>query len=136
MISIFKSRQFIYFLCAGGIAAIINIFTRYLLSFYFNFVISIILAYLLGMFTAYILSKKFVFINSKQSQKRSLFIFSFVNLLAIFQTLFISIIFNLILLNTFNKPILSNLISHIIGVIFPVFTSFYGHKYFSFREPR
>ena len=136
MISIFKSRQFIYFLCAGGIAAIINIFTRYLLSFYFNFEISIILAFLLGMFTAYILSKKFVFINSKQSQKRSLFIFSFVNLLAIFQTLFISIIFNLILLNTFNKPILSNLISHIIGVIFPVFTSFYGHKYFSFREPR
>lgn len=129
----FKQKQFLLFVISGGIAALVNIFTRAFLAIFLEFRISIIYAYLIGMITAYILSRRFVFMSNHNLTK-SFIAFIFINLIAIIQTYFISVFFKEIVLPFFGVEVLVDLISHSIGVIFPVFTSYVGHKYISFGK--
>ena len=129
----FKKKQFLLFIISGGIAAFTNIFCRSILSNFFGFKISIIYAYFIGMIIAYILSRRFVFM-SKHSLNKSFFAFTVINIIAIAQTYFISIWFKEIILPFFGIKILKEFISHSIGVAFPVFTSYFGHKYISFGK--
>ena len=128
-----NKKQFFLFIISGGIAAFINILSRAILSIFFEFKISIIYAYCLGMIVAYTLSRKFVFI-SNHSLSKSFIAFTIINLIAIVQTYFISVWFKEIILPFFGVKLLIELISHSIGVAFPVFTSFVGHKYISFGK--
>jgi putative flippase GtrA len=127
------SNQFLIFLITGGIAALVNFGSRLALSSYFNFSTSIIIAYIIGMIVAYILSRKFVFIGSQQALKMSVIYFTLVNVVAIIQTWLISMYFAYYLLPYFDIVGHSLEISHAAGVIFPVFTSYLGHKYLSFK---
>ena len=128
------TKQFLLFIVAGGFAALVNIFSRALLSLFMNFSSSVLIAYFIGMVIAFILTKKFVFLSNNLDDKKSFLSFTLVNLFAVLQTYFISIYFREILLNSFPKTSLANLISHTIGVLFPVITSFFGHKYLSFGK--
>ena len=134
MIKNFLTLQFNLFLIAGGIAALINFSSRIILNFWLNFSLSIIFAYIIGMVTFYLLAKTFVFKGSNQSYAKSIFYFVCVNILAVSQTWLISIglanyFFPEIGLFKFQKEI-----AHGIGVLVPVFTSYFGHKYFSFSK--
>ena len=131
MISV--NKQFLLFILSGGCAAIINIFSRAILSNFLTFENSIIVAYIIGMTVAFVLTKRFVFI-SKNNTSKSFAAFSLVNLFAVVQTYFISLwckdfIFPFLGINIFVE-----LSSHVLGVLFPVFTSFFGHKYISFGK--
>ena len=86
------------------------------------------------MVLAYFLAKKFVFKKSKKSIFSSFALFSLVNLLAVIQTLLISLISREYLLEIMSNLQYINFISHILGVGTPVFTSFLGHKYLSFKS--
>ena len=134
MFSFFKSRQFFYFILTGGLAALVNIITRFIFSFFFNFTLSIFLSYLIAMVFAYYLAGRFVFKKSKKPIYSSFALFSLINLLAICQTLLISIITREYLSGKMINFQYINLISHTLGVTTPVFTSFIGHKYFSFKD--
>ena len=101
-----------------------------------RFELAIIIAYLIGMLIAYILAKKFVFFNSKKSIKSSLAGFTVVNLLAIMQTWLVSIGIKAFLINLVESIFITELIAHTSGVIVPVFTSFFGHKYISFNDQK
>lgn len=132
MIQDFLSKQFVFFLLTGGIAAIVNFGSRILYSRWVDFPIAIIAAYLTGMATAFILAKLFVFKKSKQRIQRSAWLFSLVNLIAVIQTWCISLIL------VHYLPVLGltqfvHEISHGMGVLVPVFTSYIGHKRWSFR---
>lgn len=134
MLQSFVSKQFVTFIFTGGLAAAVNFSTRIIFSQYFSFSVSIVLAYLLGMITAFLLAKAFVFQESENSIQKSIFWFVAINVLAVLQTWAISMAMYhhiLVLLNietVFNKEI-----SHALGVVFPVFTSFIGHKYLTFK---
>lgn len=128
------TKQFLLFIVAGGFAALINIISRALLSLFMNFSSSVLIAYFIGMVIAFILTKKFVFLSKNLDDKKSFLSFTLVNLFAVIQTYFISIYFREMILNSFYKTSLANLISHTIGVLFPVITSFFGHKYLSFGK--
>ncbi|ENM5855489.1 GtrA family protein [Vibrio mimicus] len=134
MLHSFMSKQFITFVLTGGLAAAVNFSTRILFSYHFSFSISIVLAYILGMFTAFLLAKVYVFQGSGNSIQKSIFWFITINIFSVLQTWAISMwMYNqaleLLSINTpFNKEI-----SHAFGVIFPVFTSFIGHKYLTFK---
>ena len=134
MISFFRSREFFYFIFTGGIAALVNIISRFIFSFFLNFTLSILFSYLIAMLLAYYLARSFVFKKSKKPIASSLAVFSLINLLAICQTLFISLITREYLSGKFVNFQYINFISHTLGVVTPVFTSFIGHKYFSFKE--
>ena len=129
-------KQFLIFVLTGGIAALSNILSRLGLSKILQFELAIIIAYLIGMLIAYVLAKKFVFINSKKSIKSSLAGFALINLLAIIQTWLVSIGMKTFLINFVESIFITELIAHTSGVIVPVFTSFFGHKYISFNDQK
>ena len=131
-----ENKQFLLFLLTGGFSAIVNIISRIILSIFFDFQISIFFAYLLGMTTAYFLAKKYVFLNPISSNKKSFLAFTFVNILAILQTFFMSNFFRQFLSNFIFNNNINDFISHCIGVGIPIFSSFYGHKYISFRNTK
>ncbi len=133
MIQSFLSKEFLGFLIAGGIAATVNFLSRIYFNQFYSFSVSVVFAYLLGMLTAFILARVFVFNKSSQSIGRSVVIFSLVNVLALTQTWLISMGLNYYVLPRLGVERFVPEISSAIGIIFPVFTSYLGHKYWSFK---
>lgn len=133
MIHHFFSKQFLIFLVTGGIAALVNFFSRILFNLYWSFSTSVLLAYLVGMFTAFILAKLFVFKESTQSIHRSAVIFALVNVVAVAQTWGISMGLDYYILPGLGVRHFTPEIAHAAGVLFPVFTSYLGHKRWSFQ---
>ena len=129
-----KRKEFLFFVISGGIAAIINIITRVILSKIFNFEIAVILAYFVGMLTAFLLTKKFVFIKSRKRITKSFAAFALVNLFALIQTWVVSVVLSNLLLPAIGIILYKDLIAHSTGVMIPVFSSYFGHKYISFKD--
>jgi len=129
----FISRQFLVFLLTGGTAAVINFGSRIVYSKWLNFSSAVILAYITGMITAFVLAKLFVFKESQQPVHHSAAFFILVNLVAALQTWAISMGLAYYLLPWMGVTLFVREISHAVGVIFPVFTSYIGHKRWSFR---
>jgi putative flippase GtrA len=99
----FLDRRFARFLLTGGIAAAVNVVSRYFLSMAMEYRWAVIAAYLCGMTTAWILSRLFVFEGSGRSRAEEYMRFGIVNVVAAAQVWAVS-----------------------------VFTSYLGHKHFSF----
>lgn len=129
----FLSRQFLVFLLTGGAAAAINFGSRIFYNQWMSFSSAVILAYITGMVTAFILAKLFVFKNSQQSFHRSAVFFILVNLVAVLQTWAISMGLTYYLLPSLGVTLFVREIAHAIGVVVPVFTSYIGHKRWSFQ---
>lgn len=133
MIRAFASRQFLLFLATGGTAAVVNFSSRILYNQWLSYSSSILVAYLTGMVTAFILARLFVFTESSQGLRRSALIFTLVNVLAVIQTWGISMGLALYVLPAVGITRFEAEIAHAAGIIFPVFTSYLGHKHWSFR---
>ncbi|MGF0236891.1 GtrA family protein [Rhodococcus sp. IEGM1300] len=133
MINKFLTKQFFIFLIAGGTAAIVNFGSRLLYNQWTSFSIAVILAYITGMVTAFILARFFVFNESEQPIHHSAAFFVLVNLGAALQTWLISMGLAYYILPAAGVGSYVNEISHAIGVIFPVFTSYLGHTKWSFK---
>ena len=133
MIGHFLSRQFLGFVLTGGIAAAVNFGSRILYNQWMDFSPAVVLAYLTGMVTAFILAKVFVFTRSRQSLQRSASFFVLVNLVAVAQTWLISMGLAFYLLPKLGVGQYVLEIAHAVGIVVPVFTSYLGHKRWSFR---
>lgn len=127
------SRQFLVFLLTGGIAAVVNFGSRIVYSLWLDFSSAVILAYITGMITAFVLAKLFVFRKSQQSVYHSVAFFVLVNLVAVLQTWAISMGLAYYLLPLIGVTLFVQEIAHAVGVAVPVFTSYIGHKRWSFR---
>jgi len=131
--SLSARSQFAGFLLAGGIAAAVNFLSRILFNQVLGYATSIVLAYLVGMVTAFLLSRHGVFAPSGKSVGVEAFWFTVVNVLAVLQTLVISL-----LLANWGLPALGidafrKEIAHAIGIAVPAVTSYFGHRYWTFR---
>lgn len=133
MIQPFMSRQFLAFLLTGGTAALVNFFTRIIYNNWMGFSAAVVLAYITGMVTAYVLARMFVFKDSTQTLQLSMILFTLVNLLAIIQTWAVSLLMAYTVLPALGVTRFTLEIAHAVGIVVPVFTSFLGHKYWSFR---
>ena len=122
------------FLITGGTAALVNFSSRILFNHWMSFSSAIIFAYMTGMVTAFLLARLLVFKQSQHSFGRSALIFSAVNLVAVLQTWLISMGLALYVLPSMGFTHWVPEIAHAVGVVVPVFTSYLGHKHFSFRE--
>ena len=128
----FMSRQFLGFLLTGGLAALVNFGSRILYNQWVDFSSAVVLAYLTGMVTAFILARIFVFTQSSQSVQRSAIFFVMVNGVAVLQTWAISMaLYYLLPMAGVTRWVPE--IAHAVGVVVPVFTSYLGHKRFSFK---
>lgn len=133
MIRSFMSRQFVVFLVTGGTAAAVNFGSRIVYNQWLPFSGAVILAYLTGMVTAFVLARMFVFKESTQSTRRAVLFFTLVNVVAVLQTWLISMGLAFYLLPALGVTDFVNEIAHAVGVAVPVFTSYIGHKRWSFR---
>jgi len=128
--------EFGRFVVTSGIAALVNILARIGFSQFYIYDWAIILAYLVGMLTAYLLSRKFVFKSSGRSVQREMIGFIFINIIAIIQVWGVSVGLYKWALPWVGWTWQSATVSHICGVVSPTFTSYFGHKYISFRKKR
>lgn len=120
------------FLLAGGIAAAANYGSRFAFSLWLPYAWAIVCAYIVGMTVAFLLMRGFVFGATGRDLGAQVVKFVAVNLLAIAQTLIIS----LALVRWVFGPMgvsHAEAAAHLIGVLFPVITSYMGHKLATFR---
>jgi len=128
------SRQFARFLLVGAFAALVNLVCRYLLNLMIGYSAAILLAYLCGMVTAFLLSKSFVFAESPLSTPTEFMRFTLVNVAAVIQVWAVSVFLAEWLFPRLGDITHAHDIAHLIGVAVPVFTSYLGHKHFSFAR--
>jgi putative flippase GtrA len=133
VIRAFLSRQFLLFLLTGGTAAVVNFVTRLIYNQWMSFSSAVVLSYITGMVTAFVLARLFVFKASTQTLSRSAAFFILVNGLAILQTWAISMVMAYYVLPALDVQRYTLELAHAVGIVVPVFTSFIGHKYWSFR---
>lgn len=130
---IFLNKQFTMFVVTGGVAAAANFGSRILFNYWMDFSSAVILAYITGMVVAFLLAKAFVFRESTQSTNKSILFFIVVNVFAVLQTWLISMGLAVYVLPAMGVKDFVHEIAHAAGIVAPVFTSYLGHKHFSFR---
>lgn len=131
-----RYHRFLKFLFASGIAAVVNIVARIILSIFISYELAIIIAYAFGMITAYLLSKFLVFEQSGQKVSREILGFIAVNMIALIQVWGISVLLYRWVFPLVGWEYQAKLVAHVIGVASPAFTSYFGHKYISFGQKR
>jgi putative flippase GtrA len=125
--------QFLRFTLAGGVAAAANYGSRFVFSALVSFPVAIVLAYLVGMAIAFVLMRQHVFEGRGKPLGRQILWFTTFNVLALLQTLVVSLLLARWLLPAVGIEQHVEAIAHFFGVIFPVVTSYLGHRYATFR---
>jgi putative flippase GtrA len=126
-------REFWRFLAAGGAAAAANFGSRFLFSVWLRYEWAIVFAYIVGMAVAFLLMRGYVFNASAKPPARQVAIFVAVNLLALLQTLLVSIALARWVLPYVGVISRTEAIAHFVGVLVPVATSYFGHRMLTFR---
>jgi putative flippase GtrA len=130
----FVSKSFLLFLLTGGFAAAVNWGSRIVYNIWMSYSAAIVVAYITGMITAFVLAKLFVFTKSTQSTGRSVFFFTLVNLVAVAQTWVVSVGLTYYVFPRMGFSWHVRDVAHAVGVVVPVFTSYVGHKKWSFKH--
>ena len=133
MHNFFRDKQFQGFLLVGAVAALLNFLSRIVINIWVNFSTAIIISYILGMITAFYLNRKFVFKSTILDIRKSFSFFLLINILAIIQIWMVSMILAYFIFPYFKIHNHIYEISHLFGIIVPIFTSYIGHKKFSFQ---
>ncbi len=146
---VFASREFVRFVMVGGFAALVNFISRIYYSLLMSFSYAIIAAHVTGMITAFILNKLLVFGPGKHHTVKQFVYFTLVNLAAVAQTWAVSLLlFNYGLdwldFSQFDWQSKTEMdlnltrykqeVAHFIGISVPVFSSYIGHKYLTFKR--
>lgn len=127
-------EQFARFLLAGGIAAAVNILTRYALTPLVGYRWSIVIAFGAGLTTGWMLFRRWVFGPSEGSRAAEYARYTMVNLAALAQVWLISVFLAEYAFPWVGFTWHSETIAHVIGVLSPIATSFVAHRKFSFRR--
>lgn len=128
------SAQFLRFVAAGGVAAAANYGSRFVFSQVVSYPVAIILAFLVGLAVGFALMRQYVFDGRGQALGPQLLKFCLVNLLALAQTLLVSLLLARWALPALGVTWQVEAIAHAVGVAVPVFTSYLGHRHGTFRR--
>ncbi|WP_267427699.1 GtrA family protein [Methylobacterium sp. GC_Met_2] len=128
-----EGRQLASFVVTGGIAALANVATRWLLSLAMVYELAVTLAYLVGLTTAFVLARRYVF-ASTGSWIGEYGRFALVNVFSFLMVLGVSVGLARVVFPRIGFTWHAEDIAHLIGVASPILLSFYAHKYFSFGK--
>ena len=126
-------RRFGGFAVAGGLAALVNLVSRYAISQVTIYELAVALAYLVGMTTAFVLARQWVFQASGRRWTDEYLRFSAVNAVAFLQVWLVSVGLVRLVFPAIGFHWHPEEIGHLIGVASPIVTSYYLHKHFSFK---
>lgn len=133
MTTVRRPLEFVRFLVAGGIAALVNFGSRIVYDVWTSYSVAIVLAYITGMVTAFLINRAYVFPRGQNSTARSAFFFVLVNGFAVLQTWVVSIVLARYALPYLGVRRFVPEIAHAAGVAVPVLTSYIGHRRWTFR---
>ena len=88
---------------------------------------------MVGLLFGYFLMRNYVFYLKKNFLFKQIIRFLIINFMALLQTLLITIALKYLLDFFLENIDLIELIAHIIGVSCPALTSYFAHKYFTFK---
>lgn len=128
------SGEFLRFLLTGGIAAAINLGSRYLLNMLVSFEVAVVLAYLLGMVAAYVMARVFVFRSSGRSIADEFKRFAIVNAFSLVLVWSISVLLARRVFPALGLSWHPEDIAHIVGVAAPAAASYFGHRAYTFAR--
>ena len=128
--------EFARFVAAGGAAAAVNVASGYLFALFMPYRVAIVPAYFCGMVTAYLLNKYLVFAPSSLRARAEFARFVVVNMIALIQVWVVTVGLAQWLFPAVGFTFHAPTIAHVVGVTVPVFTSYFGHKHFSFSRAR
>jgi len=126
--------QFVLFLIVGGVAAAVNFGSRMLINQWTGYAWSVALAYCIGMATAFVLNRLFVFKQSTRPMRHQATWFVLVNAFALLQTLAVSVLLARIAFPAVGFHWHPDAVAHMVGIMLPLVSSYFGHKYLSFRH--
>ena len=129
-----ERQRFLLFLFAGGTAAAVNVLSRIAFNWVTSYAVAIVVAYLAGMTTAYVLNRAFVFEASGRGMHNEYLRFALINLVAVAQVWIVSVGLARVVFPWFGVTWHADTVAHVIGVAVPIFTSYLGHKHFTFAE--
>lgn len=127
------SSQFLRFLATGGVAAMVNLASRYALNEMMSFEAAVVVAYLVGMTTAYVLARLFVFEKSGRSIAAEFKRFAAINLVALLLVWCVSVGLALYVFPAIGFTWRPDDVAHFIGVTSPAVVSYFGHRHYTFR---
>lgn len=127
-------KQAALFLVAGGLAAAANVGSRLLYSLALPLPAAVVLAYITGMVVAFVLNRWFVFQDARDQVGQRAGRFVVVNLLAVLQTLVVTLVGAWILQRLGVAASAAEGAAHIVGVVVPVFSSYVMHKRWTFAS--
>jgi putative flippase GtrA len=125
-------RRFLRFLAAGGVAAFVGAIVRWALSRVMSYELAVALAYLVGMTVAFALSALLVFDRSPRSARTQYIRFALVNAIAFPQVWLISVGLARFVFPATGFHWHPDTVAHLIGLATPIWSSYFGHKHFSF----
>lgn len=130
--SLSARSEFAGFVVAGGLAALANMGSRWVFSTVLSYPVAIVAAYGVGMVTAFVLMRSQVFGSGGGGLAREAGAFTVVNLLAVAQTLLVSLALAYYLLPWIGWHWQRETVAHAVGVAVPIVSSYYGHKHWTF----
>ena len=116
------------FLLTGGLAALVNLMSRYLMNAIIPFEFAVIFAYGFGMITAYVLARAFVFGGSGRPIATEFRRFAVVNLIALALVWSISVGLARVAFPAIGFTWHASEVAHLAGVAAPAIVSYFGHR--------
>jgi putative flippase GtrA len=126
--------QFTLFLIVGGAAAAVNFVSRIIASNWMSYPVAVVVAFCIGVATAFVLNRLIVFKGSTRPMHHQMTWFLLVNLFGLVQTLGFSVLLAKVLFPRLNFSWHPESTAHMIGIAIPLISSYFGHKYLSFRN--
>ena len=127
------SLQFVRYLLSGGLAALANYGSRFVFSVWVPFEVAVVLAYMVGMCTAFVLMRRFAFQGSTRPAASQAMWFVAINALALAQTVAVSSAMLRLAFPALGVHEHAEALAHALGIVAPVISSYFGHKWLTFR---
>jgi putative flippase GtrA len=124
--------EFVRFIAIGGLAALVNLISRYLLDFVMPFEAAVVLAYMVGMVFAFFLFQKLIFGGSGGLKSRRVIRFVQVNLLGAGLAWAVSSLMARVVLPALGWDFHPFEVAHFVGVAAPAISSYFLHKHYTF----
>ncbi len=125
--------QFWGYLVAGGLAALANYASRFVFSTWVPFEAAVTLAFGVGLCTGFVLMRSFAFRGGTRSTASQALWYVAINGVALVLTVAVSAAMLHIVWPAFGVHRYAEALAHAVGIGVPVLTSYFGHKWLTFR---
>jgi putative flippase GtrA len=129
-----ETERFLRFLFAGGSSAVLNLSSRWLLGHVVSYELSVALAYIVGVVSAFALMRLLVFEPTGGAAHAQFTRFAMVNVVGFGVVWLVSVGLARGVFPSVGFRWHADTVAHAVGIGCLAFTSYWGHRFFSFRH--